>query len=402
MLTATSSTFAQLHSIQGVTTQVKAILSALAKVVPGYTLTEAQKMSSSETNYLFSDTLSSIASPETPLSIESYKKLIRLHHSILLGLEQLAQLPILPSALKDLSRQRCPGDTSLHHVIKNLYEIQQLLGNECERLNSIIWELPEKSPVIATQILNSLVAEASGQNFKFIQHSDLQTLSPERWLNGETINYFVDKWCTDSDTLGVSTYWANTFLFKDKACTKPLDHFDNNSKIVKDLKRSIRKRELDLNTLRWSKVYIPINNAEEGHWYCACINFDRRTIDILDSWGPTYRSSLNRPLRQKKHTSLLAALMWITEQVADYRGENVVLARNPDTDWSCNPHVEVPLQPNSYDCGIHTLWHLYHIINFGGLKNESVLPAQHRFTENMVGKRLRLVQEILDDAGFRL
>ncbi|THU79054.1 hypothetical protein K435DRAFT_811032 [Dendrothele bispora CBS 962.96] len=221
--------------------------------------------------------------------------------------------------------------------------------------------------------------QATSQNlnfkcsFEFLRISDLRTLSPQHWLNGETINYFIDKWCRNSDTLGLGTYWANTFLFEDKACTKPFDKFDNNGKMVNDLKRSIQRRE-------------------EAHWYCASIDFDQHTIEILDSWGPTFRTNQNKPLRQKKHTALLAVLMWVTERIAEYRGEMVVLARNPETDWSCNPHVEVPLQPNGYDCGIHMLWHLYHIVNFGSIKQDRKLPAQHRFTENMVGKRLRVTR----------
>ncbi|THU81013.1 hypothetical protein K435DRAFT_873807 [Dendrothele bispora CBS 962.96] len=285
---------------------VKAILSSLATITPSYSLKDAQEMSRLETNHHFVDRLSSAASPETSLSPRSYKGLIRLHRSILSSLEQLTQLPILLSTLKDLSRYHCLGDTSLNHVLENFYEIQQLLRNEGDRIKAVIWELPERSPDTATRILKGLVAETAGQDFKFIRHSDIQTLSPTRWLNGEIINYFVDKWCTHSDTLGMSTYWANTFLFKDKACTKPFDLFDNDGKMVKDLKKSIRRRERDLNTLRWSKVYIPINNAEEAHWYCASINFDDQTIGILDSWGPTFLSNRNRPLRRKKHTALLA------------------------------------------------------------------------------------------------
>ncbi|THU79087.1 hypothetical protein K435DRAFT_811000 [Dendrothele bispora CBS 962.96] len=365
------------------------MVSMLAQIMPNYKLNDAQKMSLNETNNLFIDKLSSYTSPGSSLTMRNYKKLVQLHRSILQVLDCLMQLPILFSALKDLSRHHCLGETGLHHALRNLSQIQQVLRNEGDRLKTVLWELTEESKENATLILNHLLVKAASQNlnfqhhFEFLRLSDLQTLSPTHWLNGEIINYFIDKWCRSSDTLGLGTYWANTFLFQDKACTKPLDKFDNNSKIVNDLKRSIRRRERDLDNLRWSKIYIPINNAKEGHWYCASIDFDQHTIEILDSWGPTFLTNQNRPLRQKKHTALLAVLMWITERVAEYRGETVVLARNPNTDWSCNPHAEVPLQPNGYDCGIHMLWHLYHIVNFGSIKRNN-LPAEYRFTESMI------------------
>jgi len=65
-----------------------------------------------------------------------------------------------------------------------------------------------------------------------------------------------------------------------------------------------------------------------------------------------------------------------------------------------NCFVQVPFQPNTYDCGIHTLWHLKHIIEFGVV--DGSLPATHhlRFTNDMVGKRLILAQELLDEGGL--
>ncbi|THU92775.1 hypothetical protein K435DRAFT_800215 [Dendrothele bispora CBS 962.96] len=292
-------------------------------------------MSFQETNDLFVDKFSSDASPQG-LTLRTYKKLVQLHRSTL-----------------------------------------QLLGTQGDQIKALIWDLTEKSPEKAAYILNCLVAEATSQNlnfkcrFEFLRISDLRTLSPQHWLNGETINYFIDKWCRNSDTLGLGTYWANTFLFEDKACTKPFDKFDNNGKMVNDLKRSIQRRE-------------------EAHWYCASIDFDQHTIEILDSWGPTFRTNQNKPLRQKKHIALLAVLMWVTERIAEYRGEMVVLARNPETDWSCNPHVEVPLQPNGYDCGIHMLWHLYHIVNFGSIKQDQS-PKKKPKSKSAASKQKELV-----------
>ena len=61
----------------------------------------------------------------------------------------------------------------------------------------------------------------------------------------------------------------------------------------------------------------------------------------------------------------------------------------------CLPN-QVPFQSNSYDCGIHTLWQLRHILEFGSVQTDCAL--QHlRFNNDMIGKCVRLVQEILDD-----
>ncbi|THV05939.1 hypothetical protein K435DRAFT_849397 [Dendrothele bispora CBS 962.96] len=174
--------------------------------MPSYLLKDAQNMSFQETNHLFVNKFSLDASPQG-LTLRTYKKLVQLHRSTL-----------------------------------------QLLGTQGDQIKALIWDLTEKSPEKAAYILNCLVAEVPSQTLNFkcrfesLRISNMRTLSPH-WLNGETTNYFIDKWCRNSDTLGLGTYWANTFLFEDKACTKPFDKFDNNGKMVNDLKRSIQRRE---------------------------------------------------------------------------------------------------------------------------------------------------------------
>lgn len=87
------------------------------------------------------------------------------------------------------------------------------------------------------------------------------------------------------------------------------------------------------------------------------------------------------------------------------------------TQWVCDPHIQVhfgscllhksltiphqvPFQPNHFDCGIHTLWHLQHVLKFRCVQGVDCSLNHLRFTENMVGKRLWLAQEILEDCGL--
>lgn len=105
--------------------------------------------------------------------------------------------------------------------------------------------------------------------------------------------------------------------------------------------------------------------------------------------------------------------MWLTELLGRERGEDIQLKNAPLTQWICNPHVkvhvhscftftsmtllQVPFQPNDYDCGVHTLWHLKHVLHFRLVQGERCLSNHLQFTNNMAGKRLRLAQEMLDD-----
>ena len=58
-------------------------------------------------------------------------------------------------------------------------------------------------------------------------------------------------------------------------------------------------------------------------------------------------------------------------------------------------------QPNTYNCGVHLLWHLRHIIEFKRVKvqDDGDLGGL-AFTDNMSGKRLWLAEELLDDCGL--
>ncbi|KIK64187.1 hypothetical protein GYMLUDRAFT_241375 [Collybiopsis luxurians FD-317 M1] len=52
-----------------------------------------------------------------------------------------------------------------------------------------------------------------------------------------------------------------------------------------------------------------------------------------------------------------------------------------------NPNL-VPFQPNAFDCrsGVHTLWHLQHIMELEDVQERCLIPRL-KFSENMVGKR---------------
>lgn len=109
--------------------------------------------------------------------------------------------------------------------------------------------------------------------------------------------------------------------------------------------------------------------------------------------------------------------MWLAELLGRERGEKVQLKNASSSQWVCDPHIkvrvytslswkslrkfhQVPFQPNHFDCGIHTLWHLKHVLTFHEVQGKDCLSNGLSFTDNMAGKRLRLAQEILDDCGI--
>lgn len=70
--------------------------------------------------------------------------------------------------------------------------------------------------VILTQLQVKRNKQSALQRFSF---RDFQTLGVGRWLNDEIINYFVHKWCSESDTtLGLNSWFASKFLFEEDLC----------------------------------------------------------------------------------------------------------------------------------------------------------------------------------------
>lgn len=109
--------------------------------------------------------------------------------------------------------------------------------------------------------------------------------------------------------------------------------------------------------------------------------------------------------------------MWLAELLGQEIGMEAHLRNASSTSWICDPHKavnvaplqflpsiqqssQVPFQGNHYDCGVHTLWHLRHVLQFREVNISMVVPKELQFTNDMVAKRLRLAQEILDDAGL--
>ncbi|KAE9409064.1 hypothetical protein BT96DRAFT_932330 [Gymnopus androsaceus JB14] len=99
-----------------------------------------------------------------------------------------------------------------------------------------------------------------------------------------------------------------------------------------------------------------------------------------------------KPPEQRKNKKLMmvlllnmTALMWLAETLATIHCNNEeVHIRGDLANWKYDPHAKVPFQPNMYNCGVHTLWHLKHIIKLG-IVHESLDSAhQLQFTNDMV------------------
>ncbi|KAF5355407.1 hypothetical protein D9757_015183 [Collybiopsis confluens] len=253
--------------------------------------------------------------------------------------------------------------------------------------------------------LDEMMVDSEHNSRHLIQHlyvRNLRTLGVGQWLDDEVINYFVKKWCsasTSRKTLGLNTWFAGRFLFQDHRCVRARTGIitpEHEQKVLRWCLTAQGKQGVQ----SWENVFIPINENNH-HWYSACINFPDKRIDIYDSFSETYYGNYKKPIHLKENTPIMLVLMWLAQVLGHLRGEEVCLSNQAYTEWKCEPHQKVPFQHNSYDCGVHILWHLLHVLEFGSVRSDCTSPKL-KFASDMVGKRLRLAYEIMEDSGLSL
>ncbi|KAJ3739851.1 hypothetical protein EV360DRAFT_76823, partial [Lentinula raphanica] len=262
-----------------------------------------------------------------------------------------------------------PSDNLALIVLRNL----EFLLKEIQRRKTYIevawWKLLDECPTKVENLLTDLMNETRNRPEEFwktvpnISFRDFSTLGPGRWLNDEIINYFIDKWCFRSrNTLGFGTFFAGTCLFQDNTSCLVAKRYltveDENR-----VKRCVIRRQRFLDLENWDTIFIPIHEGS-SHWYSVRIDFVLKRIDIYDSLQETCIVNRQKPISKRKNTNIMLVLMWLTEILASMRGESVCLTNNPQSTWVCDPHSKVPFQPNAFDCGVHTLWHLKHVLEY--------------------------------------
>ncbi|KAF5354345.1 hypothetical protein D9757_014334 [Collybiopsis confluens] len=290
------------------------------------------------------------------------------------------------SSLK--SHDTLPSDSAALITIRNLKTLYGCISRRRVAVESALWKALDDNPHRTEAKLRALVDQVFEDVFdgklRYVTLSSFQTLGVGRWLDDEVVNYFVSKWCSESGTtLGLSTFFATKFLFECGTCNPKggiLTEADENSVDNLGLKS-------------WDSVYIPINE-NRAHWYSARIDFLQKRIDIYDSLRDRCIENRQKPPLLRKNAKLMLILMWLTEVLSRLRGDEVQLQNKLGSGW-------VHFQPNAHDCGVHMLWHLRHILEFRQIRlGVECSPVHLRFTDNMVGKRLRLAQEIAEDSGL--
>ncbi|KAF5354527.1 hypothetical protein D9757_014017 [Collybiopsis confluens] len=113
-----------------------------------------------------------------------------------------------------------PSDGLALVAFENIQLFLECANAKRASLERTLWKAFDDYPDKTTERLRSVMFKITSEGdpfsgtIPFMAATDFCTLGVGRWLNDEIVNYFIEKWCTQSGTLGLSTFFANSHLFQ--------------------------------------------------------------------------------------------------------------------------------------------------------------------------------------------
>ncbi|KAJ3750351.1 hypothetical protein DFH05DRAFT_1518501 [Lentinula detonsa] len=242
-------------------------------------------------------------------------------------LDLLSHLPDIETSLSlCLNQHGVSSDSKITAIFHNAHLLQQYILKTRLDLESNFFYMLDAYP------------DKSAKNLKLVMKLNFETVGIGRWLDDEIINYFVTKWCSQSQTvLGLSTFFACKFLFRENACIHAKSVLTSEDK--RGVQKWYRVAEKAQDLKEWDCVFILINQ-NWSHWYSACINFRHKCINIYDSLCDVCLDNRARPVQLRKNTNTMLVLMWFAKTLGPMRGEAVHLKDNSASAWKYDPHTE--------------------------------------------------------------
>ena len=146
-----------------------------------------------------------------------------------------------------------------------------------------------------------------------VEPLSMERLKPRIWFNDEIIDFFM-KLVEMYSVAGVNAKCLTT-----KFMTKLLENGYNYMLVKNWMKTDVSRCDV---------ILCPINMADEGHWTLAAIYRSRKIIQYYDSLGSC----------GKKYLEALERYLW---------------DEGDKTRWKLSQvEINVPIQRNSYDCGV--------------------------------------------------
>ncbi|KAE8669636.1 Ubiquitin-like-specific protease 1A [Hibiscus syriacus] len=160
----------------------------------------------------------------------------------------------------------------------------------------------------------------------------LQCLKPDKWLNDEVINLYLELLKERENREPkkfLKCHFFNTFFYK--KLVNPESGYN-----YKAVKRCTSQRKLGYCLFDCDKIFVPIH--KDVHWCLAVINKKYQKFQYLDS------------LRGRDAEVLNALANYFVEEVRDKSGVDIDVSS-----WEQEYVEDLPTQKNGFDCGMFML-----------------------------------------------
>ncbi|THU81093.1 hypothetical protein K435DRAFT_809368 [Dendrothele bispora CBS 962.96] len=204
--------------------QLSRLATSITSVVTGWGLSALAVLTTTDIGNMasaFRDGLS----PKTMNTMEYRRIQAKLFH-IRTCLSHFALFnPTRSEIKKCLSHHRPSSASILEKTLGNLFQIHSELLLLRQHVEMSLWRLADSKLDDATIVLRDIIKDAVERKISFngsLSPQNFRRLGPTQWLDDEIINYFVERWCSQSQTtLGFTTFFAETFLFQNSGpyCT---------------------------------------------------------------------------------------------------------------------------------------------------------------------------------------
>ncbi|KAF9022258.1 cysteine proteinase [Hymenopellis radicata] len=196
------------------------------------------------------------------------------------------------------------------------------------------------------------IPEITG-NRPTLQVQSLERLAEGMELNDEVLNFFVNAWTLIGDPQNlVGETWQGSGLLLDKQ-GKPLRSLLANSigSLCSDKTKKSKKNWFNKTSKSamgtCSRLLLPLNK-NRNHWVLVCVDFNTAEFAILDSFVGSDEE-------------------YFSQQICGLLEHAVTLLRQNKEDISTPLNlkridVQIPQQQNHFDCGIHTLAWMEHLL----------------------------------------
>ncbi|KAJ7078386.1 hypothetical protein C8R43DRAFT_1053345 [Mycena crocata] len=320
-----------------------------------------------------------------------------------------------PQQILDLLREadKLSGDSEQHEPAPGLVPKHTLVPDHEQVEDPTPHQMPsdEQLQVALRQLEWAIQGYESQQKTLSFWRESLAAEDLRRFIdfdsgkaNDEIINMFVAifSWTSGSDTLSLHygdifglpppsrdfKIMTTFFYLKLKDLLAAQDPETGDPEKAKEIHEKLVRwfKKDDMKQLK--RIFIPVNEPAQIHWFLVVLSFDSKSIFIYDSLAPAKNSAI------RTHYAAPAQLVLLALQVIATASDGLPFI---STGWSLQvERAHIPVQNNAIDCGFYMLMAMIHLLYMRKVHQRACPPNLRFGPETMKKTRTILATSLFE------